>query len=183
MGGNELWLCSSKRGHGARVVVPSPGKFVTGTLYLKTGVELYLEDGATRIGSTNRFDYHFGSRWMALLMAENESDFKVTGASHFSLIIDGQGQQLAVNIDNLIHEGKIIDPEYTNRPNEKRRPQIIEFINCRNITISNIQINNPSGWNQTYKQCTGLNLLDVVVNSDAYWNNNGSKELRLAQTR
>mmetsp|Transcript_18064 Transcript_18064/g.26736 ORF Transcript_18064/g.26736 Transcript_18064/m.26736 type:complete len:87 (+) Transcript_18064:130-390(+) len=48
--------------------------------------------------------------------------------------------------------------------------------NAHKLSNSSTAVTSPhqtSGWNQTYKQCIGLNLLDVVVNSDAYWNNDG----------
>ena len=41
---------------GGKVVIP-PGRFVTGTLILKSNVNLYLEQGATLLGSTDTADY------------------------------------------------------------------------------------------------------------------------------
>ena len=46
---------------GGRVTIPK-GDFVSGTIWLKSHVELYLEKGARLIASDNQEDYNSGSK-------------------------------------------------------------------------------------------------------------------------
>ena len=52
---------------GGRVVIPA-GVFLTGSIIMKSGVELHLSPGATLLGSTNREDYQKLNRWRALIL-------------------------------------------------------------------------------------------------------------------
>ena len=159
------------RNNGGRVVIP-PGVFLSGSIVLKSGIELHLERGATLLGSTNRFDYTGFNRWLALVLADGQRDMAITGRG----TIDGQGRELALNTDALYHEGKIDDPDYSHRrhrPNEAQRPQIVEFVNCQRIKISGVTIKNASCWVQTYSLCQDLSIDRIWVESDAFWNNDG----------
>lgn len=156
---------------GGTVVIPK-GTFLSGSLVLKSGVELHLEEGAILLGSTNRFDYVGLNRWLALILADGQTDIAITGQG----TIDGQGRELALNIDALYHAGKMPDMNYNHRrhrPNEPERPQIIEFVNCQRIKISGVIVKNAACWVQTYSLCDHLTIDNIWVDSDAFWNNDG----------
>jgi polygalacturonase len=80
---------------GGTVVVP-PGKWLTGTIVLKSHVTLYLDSGATILGSQKRDDYPMvddvwtsGRKTIApLIYAENAQDISIAGKG----TIDGQGR-------------------------------------------------------------------------------------------
>src|SRR5215469_11450018 len=69
---------------GGEVYVPT-GKFTTGTIALKSKVNLYLENGAVLQGSTNLKDYRnytlegFGTFQYGMLYTENAEDVSITG--------------------------------------------------------------------------------------------------------
>src|SRR5579871_3829939 len=75
---------ASQSGRG--VVVFPAGKFLTGTLILKSNVELRLDRGSTILGSRLRSDYSHGAMY-ALLRADGCHDIAITGEGE----IDGQG--------------------------------------------------------------------------------------------
>ncbi|MFP5042902.1 glycoside hydrolase family 28 protein [Parasediminibacterium sp. JCM 36343] len=152
---------------GGIVVVPK-GVFLTGSIYLKSNVELNLQEGAVLLGSTSLKDYQKG-RWYALLLAKNEKNISLTGKG----IIDGQGAALAADVLRLVQEGSIIDPLSHNRPDEKNRPQIIEFTSCDNIRIKDITLKNAACWVEVYNKCSNLTIDNLTVESTAYWNNDG----------
>lgn len=156
---------------GGKVIVPE-GVFLTGSIVLKTGVELHLKKEAILLGSTDPYDYKSINRWKALVLADGQKHIAITGDG----TIDGQGQELALKVDSLFHIGKL-DSAYYNvrrkRPSEIMRPQLIEMVNSEHITISGITLKNAACWVQTYDKCNDLIIDSIRVDSDAYWNNDG----------
>lgn len=156
---------------GGRVVIPS-GSYLSGSVVLKSGVELHLLKGAVLLGSTDPAHYIKMNRWKALVMADGQSNITITGQGQ----IDGQGRKLALHIDSLFYAG-LIDSAFYNfvemRPSHYIRPQLIEFVNCKNIEVKNVTLRNAACWVQTYDQCVNILMDSVRVESDAYWNNDG----------
>lgn len=159
---------------GGRILFPE-GNYLTGTIFLKTGVNIHLLEKAVLLGSTDRADYQLLDRWYSLLIASESEDIAVTGEG----IIDGQGRELAVNINEDYHSGTFDDDKSfsynprRNRSNEKERPQIIEFTRCKRIEVSGVIIRNSANWVQTYWNCEQLSIKNLWVDSDSYWNNDG----------
>ncbi|HQW25569.1 MAG TPA: glycosyl hydrolase family 28 protein, partial [Saprospiraceae bacterium] len=72
--------------------------------------------------------------------------------------------------------GKLDSADYNfveMRPMHYVRPQLIEFVNCKNIKVTNVTLRNAACWVQTYDLCENILLDQVKVDSDAYWNNDG----------
>jgi polygalacturonase len=80
---------------------------------------------------------------------------------------------LAADVLRLVNEKKITDPLAGNRPAEPNRPQLIEIVDCTDVTVQGVTLKNSSCWVQTYIRCERLALDHVTVRSTAYWNNDG----------
>jgi len=145
------------------------GRYLTGTVYLKSDVTIVLEEGAILVGSVNPFDYEQNYNWTAMIFALGQQNIGITGKG----VIDGQGFQVANNLVDLIHKGVVSDPLRNDRPGEGKRPQNIYFRDCRNITIEGITLKDPGSWNQQYDRCRNLNVSGIAVDSKSYWNNDG----------
>lgn len=145
------------------------GRYLTGSVFLKTNVTIQLEEGAILVGSLNPLDYQMNSNWTALVFAINQQNIGITGKG----VIDGQGFQVASNLVDLIHKGVINDPLRYDRPRESIRPQNIYFKGCRNILIEGITLRDPGSWNQQYDQCRNVVIDRITVDSKSYWNNDG----------
>ena len=157
---------------GTATVVRLPrGRYVTGSLYLKSGVTLHLDSGALLLGSLNPFDYVKDPlcRWTALLFAVGQQHIGLSGSG----TIDCRGWQVANNTVDLIHKGLIQDPLKYDRPNETNRPEIIHFRSCDHVTVRGITLRNPASWCQQYDQCTQLLIDGISVDAKCYWNNDG----------
>jgi Glycosyl hydrolases family 28 len=144
------------------------GRYLTGSIYLKSDVTLQLEEGAVLVGSLNPFDYDKLSI-TALVFAIDQHDIGITGKG----IIDGQGRQLAANVTELIHKGLINDLFRNDRPQESNRAMLINFRNCSNVLLRGVTLRNSASWVQTYDQCRNLVLDNIYVDSEAFWNNDG----------
>ena len=147
------------------------GRYLTGTIHLKSNVTIHLEEGAILVGSTNPFDYERHGYWQALIFAHDQENIGITGKG----VIDGQGYRVANNILSMVHKGVITDPSglLYDRPREGIRPQNIYFKACTNVTIQGIILKDPASWNQQYDQCRNVLIENITVDSKSYWNNDG----------
>ncbi len=145
------------------------GRYLTGTIYLRSNVTIHLEEGAILVGSANPFDYDRNFNWTAMIFALDQENIGITGKG----VIDGQGFVVANNLVDMIHKGVVKDPLKYDRPNETIRPQNIYFRGCRNIVIRDIILRDPGSWNQQYDRCRNLLIDNITVDSKSYWNNDG----------
>jgi polygalacturonase len=151
---------------GGGVVVVPAGRFLSGTLVLKSNVELRLRQGASILGSINPADYQH----LALILAEGQENISITGKG----TIDGQGRKLGLYMDSLFYAGKLDSAHYNlRRKRPENRPGNFKISNCKNVHVSGITVKNACGWVQTYRLCEGLVIDSIRVESDAYWNNDG----------
>lgn len=165
---------SASANGGGRVLVPA-GKFVTGVLNLRTGVELHVSANAMLLGSTRRTDYG-ATRASALLVADNQHHISITGAG----TIDGRGREVVQDVDRMLKEGTLQDPQWQTvnpwgqkRSAEFNRPHLLTFKNCDQVTIKGVLFKDAACWVQTYRECTNLIIDSVRVQSTAYYNNDG----------
>ncbi len=183
---------------GGKVIVPE-GIFLTGTLELKSNIELHVDAKATLLGSTNPFDYRSlemkgrpespkkdDNSQLALLVAYKVNNISISGRG----IIDGQGTALAINVDSLHHAGIVIDPDYSvesNRPNEKMRPKLIRLSMCNNVSFTQTTFKNSACWGLSLELCSNVTMDSVTIFNRAYWNNDGmditdSKNVRITNS-
>lgn len=145
------------------------GRYLTGTIYLKSNVALQLEEGAVLLGSLNPFDYDTSHSWTALVFAIDQHDVAITGKG----MIDGQGKYVARNYIDIINQGLIKDLLRYGRPEANTRPMNIYMRNCKNIVIKDIMLRNSASWNQTYDQCKNLVVDHIFVDNKEFWNEDG----------
>ncbi|MDB5208442.1 MAG: hypothetical protein JWR72_3517 [Flavisolibacter sp.] len=147
------------------------GRYLTGTLHMRSNVVLHLEEGAVLLGSLNPFDYEarVNPFMTSLLLADSVQNIGVTGKG----IIDGQGKQVARNYVDVIDKGLIKDKFRNGRPEIETRPMIIYFRGCKNIIIKNVLLKNSASWNQTYDQCKNVTVDSITVDNVAFWNEDG----------
>ena len=153
---------------GGRVIVP-PGTFLTGTLFLKSGVDLHLEQGAMLLGPHNTGDYTNKSR-PSLIYAEGQKNITISGKG----IIDGQGQELMLDIFKKLRSGELKDDTIwqVKRPGVARA-LVILFHTCTDIKVTGVTLKNASNWVQDYRECRNVEINGIKVQSTAYWNNDG----------
>ena len=162
---------AANKNGGGRVVIPK-GKFLSGSIILKSNVELHLQKEAVLLGSLNPDHYIKFNWWKALVIASKQENISITGPGE----INGQGREISLHLDSLFHAGKIDSFNYNfveKRPMYRIRPQLIDFGNCKNVTVKNVFLRNAACWVQNYDKCENVIIDSVRVYSDAYWNNDG----------
>lgn len=144
------------------------GMFLTGSLHLRSHVELHLDKGATLLGSRFRKDYEKGL-WYSLLIGDKLRDVAITGDG----TIDGRGKALAQDVLRMVDTGEVKIPPKGWRPGVDDRAEIIELTGCHGVRIEGVTIQNGSSWVQTYRRCGDLTIKGIHVDSKTYWNNDG----------
>jgi len=170
---------------GGRVLIPS-GTYLTGSLFLKSNVELHLEHGAMLKASTDLSDYNaadayaqnFGSafeEWTAkhLIIAVECQNVALTGDG----VIDGSG--------NFFFEEPKFYPEHAwmsgyawrngisfARDKTLLRPgQVVCMIECENVTVTGITIQNSPCWSLFLHGCEQVTVRGIKVLNPAYFGN------------
>jgi len=161
-GGINKAITAANKAGGGRVVIP-PGTYLTGAIYLKSNVNLYISQDAVVKFSTDPNQYlpAVFTRWegvecmnySSLIYAYKEKNIAITGEG----TLDGQGSEdnwwkwrrglQRHDREELFAQGR------DGVPVEKRqhgggylRPTMIEPVKCRNILIEGIKIINGPFW-------------------------------------
>jgi polygalacturonase len=151
---------------GGRVVIPQ-GEFLSGTIYLKSNVTLYIEKGGMLKGSPNLIDY-----------PENNPSVKgMKPHRAFWKSMPSRALVYADNVENigLLGEG-IIDgngrsPAFLTKDDDPNRPKLIFIVNCRKVRVENLRFQNTAFWLQHYFACDGV----IIKGLNIY--NHGNKNV------
>lgn len=143
---------------GGGTVYLGPGKYLAGTIYLKSGVTLHLDANATLLGSPNREDYpvnpcayrSYTDNYVnqALIWGEGLENIAITGRG----TIDGQG-------------GAFEGLPWL------QRPYLIRFVTCRNVTVREVSMRNSAMWMQHYLACDFVTIDGINVYNHCNKNN------------
>ncbi len=142
---------------GGGVVEIPAGAFLSGSIFLKPGVELFLAEGAVLLGSTNIEDYpkretriegHFEPWRMALVNAEKFDHVRITGKG----ILDGNG----VPFWQAFWKRREENPRCTNL--EVERPRLVFIDRCNDVRLDGVSLQDSGFWNLHLYRCR-----DVVV--------------------
>lgn len=157
---NAINECSKQ---GGKVIFPA-GKYISGTLYLKSNVTLHLSENATLLGSTNINHYphntpeykFYGDTWVkqSLIYAEKQENISITGKG----TIDGQGGTFKTTTRK--------------KPDRyKNRPYILWFVECTNVKVEDIFLTNSAMWMQHYLACNKVRIRGIRVFNHCNYNN------------
>lgn len=144
---------------GGGVVYFPPGRYHSGGLLLKSHVHLYLEAGATLLGSIHLDDYpktipkirsytdNYTER--SLIYGEDLVDVGLHGPG----TVDGRG-------------GAFHGPY-------KVRPYLIRLAGCRNVSVTGLTLRDSPMWVQHYLACDDVSIHGIKVHSRVNANNDG----------
>ena len=147
--------------HGGGTLVIPRGVFLSGAIFLKPGVNLYLEEGAVLKGSTDVKDYpkrmtriegHF-TEWLPAFINANKADhLRITGPG----VLDGSGAPFwktfwdrrkgATNVTNL----------------GVPRPRLMFIQNSKDVQISGLTFTNSAFWNLHLYRCQNVVVEDTT---------------------
>lgn len=154
---------------GGKVIIPA-GKYLTGTIALKSNITLQLERDAVILGSTNIDDYEnldpftdglgIDVGW-ALIVAVDQHNVRIMGEG----TIDGQGTQLKAQ-----HIRTDVRPE---AERWGRRPFLLRIVRCENIQVTGVSLHFAAAWTSHYFQCKKVRIEKVRIRSYGVPHNDG----------
>ena len=142
--------CSSAGG--GQVLLP-PGRFITGTIHLRSHVTLFLAAGATLVGTTNLELYE--SPALPAFMPEAR-----WGKWHHGLIVADDAEDVTICGQGTIDGHKVFDPT---GEEHMRGPHAIIFAACRNFTIRDISIIDAANYAIFFQASDDVEVRDVKI--------------------
>ncbi len=125
--------CSAEGG--GQVLFP-PGRYISGTIHFKSHVTLFLEAGATLVGTTELDKYQQPT--IPAFMPEAK-----WGKWHRALILGNSAEDIAICGHGVIDGNKVFDPTGEER---MRGPHTFVFVNCRNVKVHDVSFLDPANY-------------------------------------
>lgn len=152
------------RAGGGRVMVPAGGKFLSGSIELKSNVELYVERGAVLEASGDEADfvhmrvnkkqmenvYPDVNQSIAFIIAYDAHNIAITGAG----TIDGAGKKFIISELQHIHRMRQV------------RPFTFFFIGGSNIAFQDITIVDGAMWTVRLSGCQDVLIEGIRILND-----------------
>lgn len=158
---------------GGTVYLP-PGRYLSGTIELKSHVTLELDAGATILGSENPDDYPATrSVWgdaaeviAPLIYAVDAENITITGRG----TIDGQGaiwwRRLRLNNPRKFPPGPQTGEDRTEAQKLARgRPHLIRPVRCTDVVIERVNLRNAAAWTVHPMLCDRVRVDGVSISA------------------
>jgi len=131
------------------------GRYLTGSIQLKSNVTIELKEGAVLVATPFIYDYFGVNGTNALIIADGQQNIGITGKG----VIEGQGSAVLEQINSQIQKA------YLKGTPAQVSPALIAMNNCSNITIDEFNLMNACGNVQSYNGCKNLTINGVSVKS------------------
>lgn len=174
---------------GGRLVVPQ-GVWFTGPIELKSNIDLHLEQGAIILFSGDMslypvietvYEGKADRRCQSPITGKDLVNVAITGRG----VIDGNGQnwrplkkwkvtdkQWAKMTKNGGTMSEKKDLWYPSEEHLRRRPVLIQLVNCRNVLLQNVAFQNSPAWNIHPLMCENL-IIDGITARNPFYAQNG----------
>jgi hypothetical protein len=167
---------------GGTIIVPE-GVFLTGTIILKSNINLFLSPGSELRSSENLNDFRVGTSRLGMIFCQDASNVSITGEG----VINGLGSNFYETDQNHVYPE--FDKKYTRQKEGympegmfftdgplKRKPRpwmAVVFFHCNQVTIRDITVKDTPIWAIRFGYCEdvlvdGITILNnlMIPNSD-----------------
>ncbi len=145
---------------GGTVVIPSPHIFLSGSIVLKSLVELHLERGATLLASPNSEDYTHTAFPPERTHPESQKKVFIYALNCKNLAIAGSGV-----IDGDAHKFMTEELDYIYRGNPWR-PALICFVGCTQVNFNTVTLRNAANWALHLSGCEDVHIEGIRILND-----------------
>jgi len=144
---------------GGVVYLPS-GRWLTGTISLKSKVTLWFDQGCVLLGSPRLEDYPVKMPSVRSFTDNYVRQTLIRGEGLEHIAIRGQG-----TIDG--NGGAFFGKKF------KVRPYLIRFIRCTDVLVEGVHLRNSAMWMQHYLACDRVRIRGITVWNHVNYNNDG----------
>lgn len=127
------------------------GRYLTGSIELKSNVTLVVQEGAVLIASPSVYDQK-GAPRRALVYANGQQNIAITGKG----ILDGNAQALMADQAAQTQRG------YLAAADAAKVPTLIAFTDCAGVQVSGLMLQHAAYTPQVYTRCADLSVSDVI---------------------
>jgi polygalacturonase len=146
-------------GIGGGTVYFPPGRYLSGTLFLKSRVTVELEAGATLLGSRRLEDYPPTIPALRSYTDTYTEQSLIYGEGLEHVTLQGRGE-----IDG---QGAAFPGKY------KVRPYLVRLVGCRDVLVRDVTLRDSPMWVQHYLTCDDVRIEGITVRSQCNHNNDG----------
>lgn len=153
----QLAVSVCAKAGGGRVVVPSGGVYMIGTVMLASHIEFHVEPGAIVQASALLSHYRINTRKVhALFTASNATDIVFSGSG----TIDGNGDGFVDEWNKYIYKPKM------------QRPFTCVFYECARVTVQNLRFCNAPCWTLWFGCSNDIQIRGIRIDNDLKMPNN-----------
>ena len=169
--------------HGGGTVIIPEGVFITGTIFLKSNIILFLSIGSELRSSQNLDDFHVGNARYGMIFCQDASNVSIAGEG----VINGMGSSFYETDQNHVYpefdkkytrqkEGYMPEDKFFTDGPLKRKPRpwmAVVFFHCNQVSIRDITVKDTPIWAIRFGYCEdvlvdGITILNnlMIPNSD-----------------
>ncbi len=126
------------------------GRYITGTVHLKSNVYIKLQEGAILVGAASPYEYKSQATIQGLVVAEGQQNIGISGKG----VIEGNSTNFLKALKKLMDAGYV---------KKELRQSLLAFNNCSNVQIDSINV-----WDGAYEALSftackkvGIKLISV----------------------
>ena len=159
-------LIDTAHENGGGVIVVPRGTYMTGSLFFKQGVHLYVSEGGVLKGGDDIYDYDLRMTriegetclyFAALINADGVDGFTMCGSG----TIDGNG----LKSWKAFWLRRTWNPACTNK--DEQRPRLVYISISRNVLVANLHLINAHFWTNHIYRCDHVKYLNCDIYSPA----------------
>jgi hypothetical protein len=150
-------------GGGGTVLVPA-GKYLSGTITLKSNVTLHLAPSAVILGSPDLSHYATAIERCGFTLHSHIDKCLVYAAKAENVAITGRG-----TIDG---QGRLF-PLAAPGGGTAQRPMLLRMASCKNVALEGVTLRNAGAWCAHFLACDGVRVRGVSIFNRANGNNDG----------
>lgn len=128
------------------------GRYLTGSVQLKSNVTIMLNEGAVIVGVPSAYDYEKVNGYSALFLAEGQENISITGKG----VIEGNSKKVTELIKKQETKGFIPSAGAA-------YPSLVAMDRCKNISVKGIILQDYCANAQVYTNCNGIAIDSVTV--------------------
>ncbi|WP_080905115.1 glycosyl hydrolase family 28 protein [Parabacteroides sp. Marseille-P3160] len=131
------------------------GRYLTGSVELKSNVVIRIEEGAVLVAVPSVYDFKGVEGHTALIYAEKQQNTGIGGKG----VIEGNGDAVKASVDEQMQKG------YLKGDVSAYVPSLIYLKDCENVQMEQLILQHAGNTSIVYENCRNVSLSDLIVNN------------------